>query len=60
LKDTVPTKQKHKKNSTPLDLQQPKTFRSKATFWGPEEIVAARERKMEKERKEEEEKTPEK
>jgi hypothetical protein len=56
LKDAVTTKQKHKKKRAPLDLQQPKTFRSKATFWGPEEIVTARERKVEKERKEEEEK----
>jgi hypothetical protein len=56
LKDAVTTKQKHKKKSAPLDLQQPKKFRSKATFWGPEEIVAARKRKVEKEHKEEEEK----
>jgi hypothetical protein len=54
LKDAVTTKQKHKKKSAPLDLQQPNKFRSKATFWGPEEIVAARKRKVEKEHKEEE------
>jgi hypothetical protein len=53
LKDAVTTKQKHKKKSASLDLQQPKKFRSKSTFWGLEEIVAARERKVEKERKEE-------
>jgi hypothetical protein len=36
LKDAVTTKQKHKKKSMPLQLQQPKRFRSRATFWGPE------------------------
>ena len=32
LKDAVTTKQKHKKKSKPLDLQQRKEFRSKAVF----------------------------
>jgi hypothetical protein len=38
LKDAVTTKQKHKKKSKPLDLQQQKEFPSKAVFWGPVEI----------------------
>jgi hypothetical protein len=32
LKDAVTTKQKYKKKSTPLQLQQPEKFRSRATF----------------------------
>jgi hypothetical protein len=46
LKDAVTTKQKHKKKSMPLQLQQPKRFGSRAMFWGPEEIVEAQERKV--------------
>jgi 5-methylcytosine-specific restriction endonuclease McrA len=56
LKDAVTTKQKHKKKSTPLQLQQPKKIRSRATFWGPEEIVEAQEREVVQLQEEEEEK----
>jgi hypothetical protein len=56
LKDAVTTKQKHKKKSKPLDLQQRKEFRNKAVFWGPVEIQEARNRKEVQEREEEEEK----
>jgi hypothetical protein len=41
LKDVVTTKQKHKKKSTPLQLQQPDFFCSRATFWGSEEIITS-------------------
>jgi hypothetical protein len=41
LKDAVTTKQKYKKKSKPLDLQQKKKFCSKAVFWGPVEIQEA-------------------
>ena len=55
LRAVIGTRQKHKKKSKVLNLQQQEEYHGGATLWSPSKIEAAREREATKQRDEEEE-----